>query len=189
MSSDVQIDGVKYVPVDEVKQLQIDVIRKALESQKYLSSSAIDDIIKVFEDLGVAEDKKPNQKRFRKPAEFRYYVTESRLFRISTVQSNGAILYSTRKSPAKWNIHHAIYIQKQMNNNSADGVTRKDIKRMSDKIKKSENIIARIMYNIEFGDLNKWIEYWRVNYNQAPRKVAKPIENNPQKRKEGVIYG
>ena len=188
MTSEVMVDGVKYVPESNI--IQIETIRKVLESQKYLSKDAIDEIIKALGDNPVKKDTlKQKYGRICKDDQFKYNMNYKSLFNISGVLSNGGVLYKSRKNPAKWNIQQAMLIRNHMNHSSVKGLSYSDVNRIVKKVKLSKNIVVKIMYNIEYGDLNKHIDEWRVKYNQKKISDPKPLQNNPQKRREsGALY-
>ena len=191
MTSEVIVDGIKYVPESKVQSIQIKTIRKVLESQKYLSEDAIDEIIKALDDSPAQKKDTMKQKRgrIRKNDPFQYKKSHKTRFNIGGVMSNGGILYTNRKSPAKWNIQQAILIRKAMNHDSINGLSYSDVDGIVKKVKLSKNLVVKIMYNIEFGDLTKEIEKWKVKYNQKKITDPKPIQNNPQKRREsGALY-
>ena len=189
MSSDVQIDGIKYVPVTEVKSLQIKKIRQVLESQKYLSKSAIEEIIKALDESPKKESPKVKSKPKKASSQYNYDKLAKTHFNISGVLSNGSVLYKTRKSPADWKIQQAIIVRSNMNNDTCKGVTHQDIRKLAKKVNLSEAMVRKIMFNIEHGDMVNWINYWNTKFNQKPLKATKPVENNPQKRRESVLYG
>ena len=191
MTSEVIVDGIKYVPESKVQSIQIKTIRKVLESQKYLSEDAIDEIIKALDDSTAQKKDTMKQKwgRIRGNDQFKYGANYKTLFNISDVLSNGGVLYKSRKSPVTWNIQQAILIRKAMNNDSIKGLSYSDVNEIVKKVKLSKNLVVKIMYNIEFGDLTKEIEKWKVKYNQKKITDPKPIQNNPQKRREsGALY-
>ena len=191
MTSEVIVDGIKYVPESKVQSIQIKTIRKVLESQKYLSEDAIDEIIKALDDSTAQKKDTMKQKwgRIRKNDQFKYGANYKTLFNISDVLSNGGVLYKSRKSPVTWNIQQAILIRKAMNNDSIRGLSYSDVNEIVKRVKLSKNLVVKIMYNIEFGDLTKEIEKWKVKYNQKKITDPKPIQNNPQKRREsGALY-
>lgn len=199
MNKGVFIDGVKYVPVNEINETQIQAMRKVLESQKYLSSSAIDEIINALKgssETSEVEIEKPEKvatwkgNHLRGDDPFKYGATHKVLFNISGFLSNGSILYKKRRSPAKWNIQQAMVIRDAMNDDSSKGMTFKDATELESKTKLSKTIVRKIMYNIEFGTLSKTIDEWKVKFNQKHLQGFRPVENNPQKRREsGGLYG
>ena len=196
--SEVIVDGIKYVPEDK-NLVSIDVVKSILKGQKYLSESAINDIMDAFKAIRPvkSETKKPRKSSKSKSKtrknnvlkSFEYNSANKVLFKISGVLSNGSVLYKTRKSPSNWNIQQAIMIRKAMKNDSATGMIYKDAIAIAKKVHLSDNMTRKIMYNIEHGDLIKYIDEWEVKYNQKKIGNPKPIQNNPQKRREsGALY-
>lgn len=184
--SKVLIDGIKYIPVTEATQIQMGKIREVLESQGFLSRSAIDDILKELQPEPKAKPKKQQWKKYDNSTKrsFRYNSTHKQLFNIGRVLENGGIIYKKGKNPARWNIQQAMVIREHMNKDSTKGMSYGDVNAIEKKVKLSKNLIRKILYNIEYGDLTKQIDKWRFKHLQEPTIVGKPLENNPQKRKE-----
>ena len=184
--NEVLIDGIKYIPVTEVTQIQLGKIRDVLESQGYLSESAINDILKGFK--SESKIKKPRKTRGKYSSargnKFKYNSTHKRLFNIGRVLENGGIIYKTRNNPANWNIQQAMVIRDSMDNDSTKNMSYRDVIAIEKRVKLSKDTIRKIMYNIEYGDLSEHIDKWRLKNLQEPVKVAKPLQNNPQKRKD-----
>lgn len=194
---EVMIEGTKYVPENNL--VSIDVVKSILKGQKYLSESAINDIMDAFKAIRPvkSETKKPKKSSKSKSKTrknnvlkpFEYNSVNKVLFKISGVLSNGSVLYKTRKSPSRWNIQQAIMIRKAMKNDSTTGMIYKDAIAIAKKVHLSDQMTRKIMYNIEHGDLIKYIDEWEVKYNQKKIDGPKPIQNNPQKRREsGALY-
>ena len=183
--NEVLIDGIKYIPITEATQIQIGKIREVLESQGYLSRSAIDQILNEIK----PKSEKPKIQKWENHSvslekSFRYNSAHKHLFNIGRVLENGGIIYKKGKNPARWNIQQAMVIRDHMNDDSTKGMAYKDVNAIEKKVKLSKMLIRKIMYNIEYGDLTEQIDKWRLKNLQEPVKVSKPLQNNPQKRKE-----
>lgn len=182
--NNVIINGIRYVPVDDGNNVSVRNVRRVLNSQKYLSASAVEDIIGALrvpkhESMisPKSETEKPKNER-----KFSYNSMHKVLFNIGGTLSNGGVLYKKRVNPAQWNIQQAIVIRKEMNNDSTKGMTVDDVKKIESKVKLSSNLIRKIMYNIEFGNLSQVINDWKVKYIENTTRKSKPMQNNPQKR-------
>ena len=189
--NEVLIDGIKYIPITEATQIQIGKIREVLESQGYLSRSAIDQILREFKPKSKTKTKTKKVQKWKNNSvspekSFRYNSTHKHLFNIGRVLENGGIVYKKRKSPAQWNIQQAIVIRDYMNDDSTKDMTFKDVVDIEKRVKLSKILIRKIMYNIEYGDLTELIDKWRLKnlHEHNNRHNNKPLQNNPQKRKE-----
>lgn len=183
--NEVIIDGIKYVP--ENTGLSEKSVRTVLKSQGYLSSSAIDSIMKQLSrkpSPRVKASPKSSKSRNNHTRKFKYDKNSSTLFKISGFLSDGTILYKTRRNPAKWNIQQAIIIRKMMKKDSTKNMTYGEVLAIEDKVKLTKPLIRKIMYNIEHGDLIKFIKKWEAKNLHEPKKVRPPVENNPKKRRE-----
>lgn len=120
---------------------------------------------------------------------FKYNSVNGKIMQVKDVLPDGRILLGKGRI-AKWRIQQAIVIKESMNKNTSNGMTYADTIEIAKKVRLDKETTRRIMYNLEYGDLGVHIGKWRLNYVvNAPKKQAKPIENNPQKRRESAIYG
>lgn len=186
--SEVLIDGVRYVPEKDI--INIKAIETIIKAQcKYLSEDAINDIIRAFEAFekpSKVEIKKPRKSRKSKYNGTVYDSLSAKLYAtdgIKLIDSRGKIYWKNGSRIKKpWTIHDAMSIRAKMNDDRTDNLTKKDISKISEDLGFSCTIVARIMYNIEYGELGHLIDNWVATYGYSkPKKV--PIVNNPQKRK------
>ena len=185
--------GVIYIPKSSVMDSYVVAMTDVLKSQKYLSNDAIDKIVDAFREI-VSDSSKPQSNevspsKTKKLSPFQYNSVNGKLWRILRVMSDGSVLLETREKPADWKIQQAIIIRSAMDDDSSKNMTYGDALELEKKTGLPRNTVRRIMYNIEFGNLTDFIDEYYKMYLQIPKR-KKPIQNNPQKRKEmgyGVI--
>lgn len=172
----VLVDGVEYIPSNTV--LQIDEFRKVLESQGWISHSAIDEIInslKNFEnpDKEIVPDEKhcdPNHKS---------YINYDNILGFD---DEGHILYNIgRYRVSKWTIHTLRDIQLAINGNSKPF---KEVQVLSQRFGLSEDITRRLIRNLVDGNCDKLFRMWDEHKFNAKPTSAPVMVNNPEKRKE-----
>ena len=119
---------------------------------------------------------------------FKYNKAVSKPFNIKDVLHDGSVLFE-KGNYAKWKIQQAIIIKDSLKNGSTKDMTYADAIAIEKKVRLSRQMVRQIMYNIEHCDLGVYIGKWRLeNVVNAPKKQPKPIQNNPQKRRESGLY-
>lgn len=213
--TDVVIDGIQYVPSSDF-ETQLEVMRDVLKSQEFLSDSAIENIMislknsmdkssktgevslknlgKFTSKTGEVSSEKLGKSTSKKRGwnntnrQFSYNIAVSKLFHIKNVLHDGSVLFE-KGNYAKWKIQQAIIIKDSLKNGSTKDMTYADAIAIENKVHLPRQMVRQIMYNIEHGDLGVHIGKWRLeNMVNAPKKQPKPIENNPQKRRESGLY-
>jgi len=172
--NDVRINGIKYVPYsDKPNTTQCNRLSKILASEcPYMARSEMTRVVKLFEGTD-APKVKPKTKKPQK--------VDGKLFNYGNFRDfdeKGHILHK-RGKPTSWTISNAIDIQQWMKNGRMDDAR---IKKLADKYGISTKTIKDIMYNLDKGSLQLWIDRWLEK--QSASKSKTPIVNNPEKRKE-----
>ena len=125
---------------------------------------------------------------YRSLKPFKYNSVNGKIMQVDHVLPDGRIILGKGRM-AKWRIQQAIVIKESMNQNTTNGMTYADTIEIAKKVRLDKETTRRIMYNIEHGSLGVYIGKWRLeNVVNAPKKQPKPIENNPQKRRESGLY-
>ena len=143
------------------------------------------------EKSGKSPSKKSKHKTggyYRSLKPFKYNSVNGKIMQVDHVLPDGRIVLGKGRM-AKWRIQQAIVIKESMNQNTSKGMTYADTIEIAKKVCLDKETTRRIMYNIEYGSLGVYIGKWRLeNMVNAPKKQPKPIENNPQKRRESGLY-
>lgn len=186
MSSEVIVDGVKYVPSNE----QIEIISSILKDVGYLSDKAIEEIIAKFKDFETEKPKKPEKAKWKRSkvnignldkTVYEPVGVERSLFNIKNVSKKGIVEYKNGRVSTAWKMQDADYINKHISNDS----TYQDINDMAKLLSLKRPMVGKIIYNLRNGDLPDWIAKWKgMNTPVLKPKKPTPIVNNPQRRKE-----
>lgn len=175
----VEIDGVLYVPVGTFSKEQLNMMAKVLKTQDILSENAINKFIEAFETIPSSETRDDGS-----DLPMAKYISPSqrRIFEIQSVNKKGRVKFKHGRSSI-WNLHQVMDIQATIVD--FEKVTSYDVARFSKRFGISKITVSQIIYNLQYGELPKWIEKWsleQTNEIESPKK--REIQNNPQKRKE-----
>ena len=185
MTREVLIDGVKYVPQTEDS---VQIMEQVLKSQMFLSDDAIGKIIDEFKNFKgeIKTPEKPKKGRAKSSDSFKYNKEVARMFKIARVEPNGTVIFERgRYQRSTWTIQQAGDILNCMHRGKSTNMLRSDVHRICKEHNLTYSVVARIMYNLEYGDLCEWISKWKeMNTPKLTRKQV-PVQNNPQKRREG----
>lgn len=181
MTREVLIDGVEYVPKSESVNLEIEIIEKVLKGQDILSETSIKNILKAFNEF-----KTPTESIEPKGYE-RFIDAEKRLYtskNLVKIDEKGIMHWHRGRKIGAWTIHHAISIRSKMKSQDSE-LSKKDILKLSKRIGLIPTTTRRIIYNIEYGEVSNWIDLWISKYGYGTTKKSVPVQNNPEKRREG----
>jgi len=178
--NNVEINGVRYVPLtNKPSSVHVNKLSRILAKEcPYLARSEIQRVVKLFE--SDEPEKKPEVKT-EKPQK----SPKGRAFNYGNFRGfdkDGHILYKRggrNGHKSKWTMHNVIDIQQWMNHGKRmDG---KQIKKIADKYNLTPVLVRDIIYNLNEGHLQLWIDRW---IEKSAKKPKTPVINNPQKRKE-----
>lgn len=172
----VLVDGVEYIPSNSA--LQIEQIKKVLEGQGWMSSSAIDGIIKSLENLEKSSDEKPKpSKCYERPINYDNIV-------FPHFDKDRHILFEhggRKGNRSVWTVHQLLDIRQELSGktNPYDYVGF-----LKQKHGLSDNIVRTLVFNIVEGHCDKLFRMWDEYKFKAKPSPAPKIVNNPEKRKE-----
>lgn len=176
----VEIDGVLYVPLGTFSEEQLEVMANVLKTQDILSENAINKFIEAFDTI--SSDKTQEEVESDLPLAKYISPSQRRIFEIQSVDKKGRVKFKHGRSSI-WNLHQVMDIQATIDD--FDKVTSYDVARFSKRFSISKITVSQLIYNLQYGNLPKWIEEWsleQTNNIESPKK--REIQNNPQKRKE-----
>jgi len=167
--------GNKYLPENSL--IAIETIKEVLQSQKYLSESAIEEIINAFQMVGKSETENSEKSVKRNPK----ILKETN---IKYIDSDGYLHYKKgRSSRSKWNLRQVISIQTKLNRNY-DNVSEKDKRHFENTLGLSRTSVKVILRNLKDGNLEDIVERWKATTGYGIKKKSTPVVNNPERRKE-----
>lgn len=189
MEDTLVINGIKYI-----KQSQVEEMEKNLENIKQIVSSALVDVnnligsqldVEQHEEKSLILDNKSDKKEspsFVKNLKIRKGAAAP--YKIDRMDDNGDF-YSIHNRKFVFNIKDVLVVRKDFNINT----TAKDIKALSESLSLTVTHVHRIIYNLEIGTFDEYIRTWLESANKINIKEhVRPVENNPQKRKEAGMY-
>ena len=184
-------NGVRYVPEHKVSSHQIDVMKSVFE--EYLSSKlceeAINNFVRIYsnkESSNIFEELLEEDTGHSKSPKslFSYNATHKFHYNIGSINERGDIFYVNHRK-ARFNIQKVIKIKNRMTND----MTNMDVRRIAKDVNINREIVGKIMYNLEHGTFDEWINRWKeLNTPTLTPKRNLPVQNNPEKRKE-MGYG
>lgn len=173
------INGVKYV-----KESQIAEMQQNLQNIKKIVNSALADV------NSLAGNQLSNHKIEKSVPQVKRDIAlvlrkaGKKPYKIKRIDDEGNF-YSIHNRKLIFTIKDVLEVRKEFSINT----TNQDIEQFSKKISLTIDNIHRIIYNLEIGTFDKYINQWLKSVNDINIKhQSRPIENNPQKRREAGIY-
>lgn len=191
----INLNGVEYVKKDKIASIiqERDNAVQELNTIKEIVNKSFKDLASFMsiEDNTITEKVVTNnnvvrkgQKALRKPEDaFEPVQTAKRLFQIRHMDNDG-IFYSVNNRPLKVNIKHVFEVQKALHSNVTNG----EIDRLAKKLDINYQVLHRVVYNYQEHVFDKFINQWNKQTQPTVGAKNKPIENNPEKRKESGLY-
>ena len=193
MEEILEINGVTYIKKERIAEIEkerdkalkdLELIKKVLgQSFKDLSSIITEDTIEEQPKIvRPTLDKVRPVIRKRKDACVPVNSAQ-KLFRIRHMDDKGRFFAQNNK-PFSFTIKQVLIIQKTL----YDGITNGEVDDLARELDINYQILHRIIYNYNKNIFDKFIIKWN-NMNQPVVSAKnKPVENNPEKRKESVLY-
>ena len=197
MEEMLNINGVEYVKKDNYAK----IIKERDEAVRDLK--VIKDILgKSFQDLAsiiTTDAPKPeNEKttvtktiqkepiiRSRPNDPFKPTASTRKLITIRHMDENGYFYSINNRKFSKINIKTILKIQQALHRN----IKCSEVTALSKKLNLTYTYLSKIIYNYQEHVFDKYIAQWNKQTQPVVKKYKnKPIENNPQKRKESQLY-
>lgn len=188
----INLNGVEYIRREKIADIEKerDDAVKDLNAMKEILGKSFKDLAS-FIDLKTQNKEELNQnnqnrsqKIIRKPEDaFEPVQTAKRLFKIRYMNSDG-VFFTENNRPLKVTIKHVFEVQKALHNNVTNG----EIDELAKKLGINYQILHRVVFNYQEHAFDKFINQWNKQTQPTVGARNKPIENNPEKRKESGLY-
>lgn len=193
MEEILEINGVTYIKKDAIADIKkerdeavksLNMIREIVGvSFKDLKTMINEDIIK--EQSKVIRPTIDGVKRVTRKRTDIFEPVESskKLFKIRYMDNEG-VFHTKHNRALKVTIKHVFEVQKALHNNVTNG----EIDDLAKKLGINYQIIHRLIYNYQEHVFDKFIAQWNKQTQPTVGAKNKPIQNNPEKRKESGLY-
>lgn len=175
MDKVININGVEYI-----KKAEYDKAKKDADNIKKIVSSSIADLSNL---IGAQKIVKSNQVFSKRNQDLQLRQIGAQVYHMGAMDKNGT-LYTFQNRKMSITIKDVIKVDKLYN----ESTTKEDIRVMSKEIGITEDKIHRIIYNLDKGIFKEYIDEFLSEINTKIERKPAPVENNPEKRRESVLY-
>lgn len=187
----INLNGVEYIRKDRIADIEKerDNAVRDLNMMKEIIGKSFEDLAVFINSKREVTEEEPKEKvnkvkAVRKPKDaFTPVQTAQKLFKIRHMDSNG-VFFTANNRPLKVTIKHVFEVQKALHNNVTNG----EIDELAKKLGINYQILHRVVYNYQEHVFDKFINQWNKQTQPTVGAKNKPIENNPEKRKESGLY-
>ena len=176
MEKIININGVDYIRKSEYDKAKkdADIIRQAISSSLADLSNCLDNQSNTQKNMKVFSERS-------KQLQLRQIATHP--YQLGRMEKDGT-LYSIQNRKMVFTIKDVIKIDKRYDAST----TKKDIKSMSKDFNISEDTIHRIIYNLDKNIFKEYTKKFLVDINMEIVRKPAPVQNNPEKRRESVLF-
>lgn len=184
----INLNGVEYVKKDKIAQLESDKknLERKIQSIKEIIGVSFDDIkIATDEEDTLHIQKDGSLKRVNMKDNEIYVIRDSckKIQKIKMMTSDGDFLSYGNRILA-YNIRDVLKVQQE----TQTPITVADARALRKKLDLSPYAFSMIMYNLEQHVFDKYINDFHAAQRPKLGHNALPVQNNPEKRKEGGYY-
>ena len=191
----INLNGVEYVKRSRIVDIEKerDVAQKDLEAIRQIVGSSLKDVSNVLSktddikqkvELEEPKPRKINRRPNRKPNDlFEPLESSCRPFQIRYMNKEGKFFTANNK-PLLVTIKHVLELQKFLHMK----VTNYEVDELAKKFDLNYQIVHRLVWNYQQHIFDKYIAQWNKMTQPVVGMKNKPIQNNPEKRREMGIY-
>ena len=171
----INLNGTEYIKRDTVKKMEQELtdLKKIMEQINNLSTGMPTDTVSRHKRVNVDDD-----------AVFVIPKSAREKWSIRLMDEDGKF-FSKMNKELKFTIKDVLIA----NNVYSDKMTVKEAKFLKKRLNVNGYVFNRLIYNLSEGVFAKFIHEWNEKHQPVISKWKLPTENNPEKRKESVLYG
>ena len=192
----INLNGVEYVKRNKITEIEAerDKLQKDLEAIRKIVGVSLKDASEILTEVKEKQEEKKEEKQQkkktynrrpnRKPYDaFEPLDSAKKLFKIRHMDEDGKFFTANHK-PLVVTIKHVLEVQKFLHKN----VTNKEVNDLAKKFGINYQIVNRLVWNYQQHTFDKYIAQWNKMTQPKVGMKNRPIQNNPEKRKEAGIY-
>ena len=193
MEEILEINGITYIKKERIADIEKERDKAVadLNKMKEILGKSFKDLAVFITEEQIKEEPKiikPTttkvQRGTRKRADaFEPVKTAQKFFKIHHMDEHGDF-YAINNKPFSFTIKHVFEVQKALHNKVTNG----EIDDLAKKLGINYQIIHRVVFNYQNHIFDKFINQWNKQTQPIVGAKNKPIQNNPEKRKESGLY-
>ena len=177
MDKVININGVEYIQKSEY-----DKAKKDADTIRQIVSSSIADLSNYVNNQSVAQS--INQVFSQRSKHLQIRIAGQKIYNINKMTKDGIFFSNPNQRKLIFTIKDVLKINKKYNKDT----TKKDVKKMADDMELPIDTIHRIIYNIDKDTFTKYEKEFLSDINTKIERKPAPVENNPEKRRESVLF-